>query len=83
MQTENSKARTRWNAGWCRGAGSCKCDCRQQLDYALGYIHDSGGIVVYLQQEGRGMGLGNKIKAYSLQEVKQKAFEIDRLVDSG
>ena len=48
--------------------GSQKCDCREQLDYAMDYIAKEGGVVIYLQQEGRGIGLANKIAVYSKQE---------------
>jgi len=49
--------------------GSCRCDCGPQLEYAMRMIEKEGkGVIVYMNQEGRGIGLLNKLKAYKLQE---------------
>jgi GTP cyclohydrolase II len=47
---------------------SQKCECGQQLNSAMQYMQENGGIIIYLRQEGRNIGIINKLKAYALQE---------------
>lgn len=56
--------------------GSCRCDCGPQLDAAMSMVEKEGkGVIVYMNQEGRGIGLLNKLKAYKLQEQGRDTVE--------
>ena len=61
--------------------GSCRCDCGPQLHHAMDLIEKEGkGVIVYMQQEGRGIGLLNKLKAYKLQEQGADTVEANLML---
>ncbi len=55
--------------------GSLKCDCQNQLDLSLKFIALEGGLVIYHRQEGRNIGLVNKVNAYALQDLGRNTIQ--------
>lgn len=63
--------------------GSARCDCGPQLQESLARLQAEGGYLLYMRQEGRGIGLYRKLEAYRLQELGQDTFSANRLLGHG